>query len=109
VAPVTRQGSLIAPNIERRIDMLYMLISRTRPGLTQEQYAELAELAKRFYASVPPGLTLHGDWGAVDGSCTFSVLETEERALLEQIQAPFQAYVDMELTAVTAISGWTKG
>ena len=89
--------------------MFYMLISRTRPNLTAEDYTRLGQVAQGFYDNVPAGLKLHGDWAAQDGSRTFSVLETDDPALLEQIQAPFRDYVDMELLPVTPVSGWRKG
>ncbi len=88
--------------------MLYMLISRTRPNLSREEYQRLGQMAQAFYDGIPPGLTLHGDWSANDRSRTFALLETEDAALLEQIQAPFRALVDMELVPVTAVSGWLK-
>ncbi|WP_434735729.1 DUF3303 domain-containing protein, partial [Accumulibacter sp.] len=50
----------------------------------------------------------HKDWAANDGSRTFALLETEDPALLEKIQAPFRPYVDMELVPVTPVTGWTK-
>jgi hypothetical protein len=76
--------------------MFYMLISRTRPGLTADDFAQLGKLAQGFYDGIPPGLVLHKDWAANDGSRTFALLETEDPALLEEIQAPFRPYVDME-------------
>ena len=33
--------------------MLFLLTNRTRPNLSAAQYAELAALAKVFYASIP--------------------------------------------------------
>jgi hypothetical protein len=48
---------------------------------------------------------LHKDWAANDGSRTFALLETEDPALLEEIQAPFRPYVDMELVPVTPVTG----
>ena len=33
--------------------MLFLLINRTRPGLSAAQFGELATLAKAFYAAVP--------------------------------------------------------
>jgi hypothetical protein len=89
--------------------MFYMLINRTRPNLTADDYARLGQLAQGFYDHIPAGLKLHGDWAAQDGSRTFALLETEDPALLEQIQAPFRDYVDMELLPVTPVSGWGKG
>lgn len=88
--------------------MMYMLISRTRQDLTAEEYGKLGQLAQGFYDSIPEGLVLHGDWAANDRSRTFALLETENPALLEQIQTPFREYVDMEVVPVTAVKGWHK-
>lgn len=86
--------------------MLYMIVNRTRSGLSAEDYQTLAGLAREFYGKVPEGMRLLNDWAANDGSCTFSLIETEDPALLDQVQAPFRPYVDMERVEVTAISGW---
>lgn len=88
--------------------MLYMLINRTRPGLSREDYEHLGRLAQSFYDDMPAGLTLHGDWAALDGSRTFALLETDDPALLERVQAPFRPYVDMELLPVAPVSGWGR-
>jgi hypothetical protein len=88
--------------------MLYILISKTRPNLTSADYQKLATLAQDFYDNIPAGLTLHSDFAAIDGSRTFALLETDHIELLEQIQSPFRAYVDMELVAVRSMAGWGK-
>jgi hypothetical protein len=87
--------------------MLYFLINRTRGGLTPEQYGRLAELAKAFYASVPPGVTIRGEWAATDYSSNFSLLDAPDLASVEQMAAPFRAYVDVDIVAVNAVTGWT--
>ena len=51
---------------------------------------------------------MHGDWAANDRSRTFALLETENPALLEKIQAPFRAYVQMEVVPVTPVTGWNR-
>ena len=43
--------------------MLFLLTSRTRPGLSAEQYRELGALAKAFYASIPEGMHIRGRMG----------------------------------------------
>lgn len=88
--------------------MLYMIINRTRTDLTQPQMAELGTLAQGFYDRIPPGLTLHNDWAATDYSRTFALMETDDPALLEAVQAPFRPYVDMEVVPVHAVTGWGK-
>jgi hypothetical protein len=86
--------------------MLYILINRTRTDLTPEQYQELSRLAQGFYDGIPDGVKLHADYAANDRSRTFTLIETDDPALLEEIQAPFRPYVDIETVPVTAISGW---
>jgi len=86
--------------------MLYMSINRTRKGLSSEDYEQLGNLARAFYSNIPEGLTIRGDWTATDGSCSFALLETDDPALLERVQAPFRRYVDIEMLPVQAASGW---
>jgi hypothetical protein len=89
--------------------MLYILINRTRPNLTGAQYAELASLARGFYDKVPEGVELHGDWAANDGSRTFTLVDADDPALLDRIQAPFRPFVDIETIPVTEVTGWRQG
>lgn len=86
--------------------MLYIIVNRTRTDLSQEDYQRLAELARDFYANVPQGMRILNDWAATDGSCTFALIEAQDPALIDQVQAPFAPYVDMERVEVTPISGW---
>lgn len=87
--------------------MLVFLINRTRAGLAPEQYGRLAELAKAFYANVPPGVTIRGEWAAADYSRNFSLLEAPDLDTVERMAAPFREYVDVDIVAVNAIAGWT--
>ncbi len=86
--------------------MLFMLINRTRNDLTQDEFQKLGELAKDFYANVPDGVVLHNDWAALDQSCTFALIEAEDQEVIENIQAPFRPYVDIDIVSVREISGW---
>ena len=70
--------------------------------------SELIRLASDFYEKIPSGITLLGDWAATDGSRTFALLEADEPALVEQIQAPFRPYVDMDIMPVERVQGWGK-
>ena len=88
--------------------MLFMIVNLTRKDLRQEEKSELGRLASEFYEKIPSGITLHGDWAASDGSRTFALLEADDPALVEQIQAPFRAYVDMEVVPVERIKSWGK-
>ncbi|MEJ2604645.1 MAG: DUF3303 family protein [Gammaproteobacteria bacterium] len=87
--------------------MLFMLINRTRTDLTGEEFRELGELAKAFYANIPTDITLHADWAALDQSRTFALMEAEDQAAVEAVQAPFRPYVDVEIVPVRRITGWT--
>ena len=84
-----------------------MLINRTRTDLSGEEFAALGELAKGFYANIPDHVTLHKDWGALDQSCTFALMEADDQAAIEEIQAPFKPYVNIDIVPVREISGWT--
>lgn len=86
--------------------MLFMLINRTRTDLSAEEFQKLGELAKAFYANIPDNVTLHADWAALDQSRTFALLEAEEQDAVEEIQAPFRPYVDIEIVPVRRLSGW---
>lgn len=88
--------------------MLYMITNRTRAGLGEREREDLGRIAQAFYDNIPPGVVLHGDWTAFDYSCTYALLEAESEALLEQVQAPFRDYVDMEVVPVVAVTGWGK-
>ena len=88
--------------------MFFMIVNMTRKDLTPDEMSELGRLANDFYDSIPPGVTLHADWAATDGSRTFALLEAENQAEVEQIQEPFRPYVDMEVVPVVRIQGWGK-
>ena len=87
--------------------MLFMLINRTRTDLSADEFQALGELAKGFYANIPEGVTLHADWAALDQSRTFALMEADEQAAIDEIQAPFRPLVDIEVVPVREISGWT--
>jgi len=87
--------------------MLFLLTNRTRPGLAAGQYTELAELAKQFYASIPPGVSLRGEWAAVDQSHNYTLLEAPDLATVQRMQAPFAKFTDTVIVPVVPISGWT--
>ena len=87
--------------------MLIFLINRTRQGLTQEQYGQLAERAKAFYANVPAGVSLRAEWSAADYSRNFTLLEAPDTATVETMAAPFREFVDVDVVPVNEIKGWT--
>ena len=86
--------------------MLFMLINRTHQDLSQDEFIKLGELAKTFYANIPEGVVLHKDWAALDQSCTFALMEADDQSVVEAINAPFRAYVDIDVVPVREITGW---
>jgi hypothetical protein len=88
--------------------MLFLLTNRTRPNLGAEQWGELAALAKDFYASIPAGVSIQGEWAAIDRSVNYTLLEAPAIEVVQQMQAPFERYTDTVITPVTAITGWTS-
>jgi len=87
--------------------MLFLLTSRTRPGLGAEQFAQLAALAKSFYASIPADVAIRGEWAAVDRSANYSLLEAPDIDAVRRIQAPFAAFTETTIVPVNSITGWT--
>jgi hypothetical protein len=87
--------------------MLFLLTNRTRANLSAAQFGELAALAKAFYASIPPGVTIRGEWAATDQSHNYTLLEAPDIDTVRRIQAPFERFTDTVIVPVTSISGWT--
>ena len=53
------------------------------------------------------GVTIRGEWAAVDQSRNYTLLEAPDVETVERMQAPFVPYVEMEIVPVVAFSGWT--
>lgn len=87
--------------------MLFLLTNRTRPNLTSAQYGELAELAKKFYASIPAGVTIRGEWAAADQTHNYTLLDAPDIETVQRMQAPFANFTDTVIVPVVSISGWT--
>jgi hypothetical protein len=87
--------------------MLFLLTNRTRANLTATHYAELAVLARAFYASIPADVKILGEWAAVDQSRNYTLLEAPDIETVRRIQAPFAMFTETEIVPVTTISGWT--
>jgi hypothetical protein len=88
-------------------DMLFLLTNRTRPTLGAAEFAELAALAKAFYAALPDGVRIHGEWAAADRSHNYSLLEAPDIETVRRIQAPFERFTETTIVPVITISGWT--
>ena len=86
--------------------MLIFLINRTKAGLAPEQYVQLAERAKAFYANVPADLQIRGEWAAEDHSSNFTLLDAPDVAMVEELAAPFREFVDVSVVPVNEVKGW---
>jgi hypothetical protein len=93
--------------IKETDDMLFLLTNRTRPDLDAAQYAELASLAKVFYASIPGDVTIRGEWAAIDKSQNYTLIEAPDIELVRGLQAPFARFTETVIVPVIAITGWT--
>jgi hypothetical protein len=89
--------------------MLFLLTNRTRTDLSAAQWAELATLAKAFYAALPPDVAIRGEWAANDQSHNYSLIEAPDLDTVRRIQAPFEPFTETLIVPVTAITGWTAG
>ncbi len=89
--------------------MLFLLTNRTRANLSAAQCGELAAAAKAFYASIPPEVTIRGEWAAADRSHNYTLLETPDIDSVRRIQAPFERFTETVIVPVNSISGWTAG
>ena len=87
--------------------MLFLLTNRTRAGLDAAQYGELATLAKAFYAAIPPGVRIRGEFAALDQTHNYTLLEAPDLETVQRIQAPFAPYTETTIVPVQEISGWT--
>lgn len=88
--------------------MLFLLTSRTRPHLSAEQYGALAALSKSFYASIPPDVSIRGEWVALDRSANYSLVEAPDVDTVRRVQAPFAPFTETEVVPVNPITGWTS-
>jgi hypothetical protein len=87
--------------------MLIFLINRTKAGLSSQQYGQLAERAKAFYANVPADVSIRGEWAAADYSRNLTLLEAPDVAAVEKLAAPFREFVEVSVIPVNEIKGWT--
>lgn len=86
--------------------MLFLLTNRTRANLSAADYGELATLAKAFYASIPAGVTIRGEWVAADQSHNYSLLEAPDLETVRRIQAPFERFTETLIVEVKPLTGW---
>lgn len=80
--------------------MLFMMINRTRSGLSAQDTQALQGLMAAFYRSIPPGLRFVGEYNTLDWSRNFTILESPSRELITGLMGPFEKYVDMDLTQI---------
>lgn len=89
--------------------MRFLVHSMQRPGLTDAENLRLYEAMGVFYAKIPAGVTLECDYVRADKLGSYSVLSVPDRAALDQILAPFDGLVVLDvvevMTAQESMSG----
>lgn len=80
--------------------MIFILINETKSGLTGEDYKVLGGMMNDFYDNIPAGIRLVGDYATLDRKKNFAILETDSAEKVEQLKAPFEKYVDIEVIPV---------
>lgn len=80
--------------------MIFILINETKSGLTEEDYKVLGGMMNDFYDNIPAGIRLVGDYATLDRKKNFAILETDSAEKVEQLKAPFEKYVDIEVIPV---------
>lgn len=80
--------------------MIFILINETKSGLTGEDYKVLGGMMNDFYDNIPAGIRLVGDYATHDRKKNFAILETDSAEKVEQLKAPFEKYVDIEVIPV---------
>lgn len=80
--------------------MRFLVKADQVPGLNPAQRARLYEEMGRFYAAMPPGVTLECDYVRTDRLGSYSVLDVPDRATLDAILAPFAGLVNVEVVPV---------
>jgi len=76
--------------------MLYMVIERFRNGDAASVYRRFRERGRM----APPGLEYIASWVTEDLSTCYQVMQTEDRALLEQWMTNWRDLVDFEVRPV---------
>jgi len=88
--------------------MLFLLINETKSGLTEEDYRILGGLMGRFYNDIPSGIRLVGDYATPDKKKNFAILEADSVEKINELKAPFDKYVDIEVIPVEPTEPFVK-
>ena len=88
--------------------MLYLLINETKSGLTGEDYKILGGLMGCFYDDIPPGIRLVGDYATLDKKKNFAILEADSVEKINDLKAPFDKYVNIEVIPVELTEPFVK-
>ncbi len=80
--------------------MRFLVHSMQRTGLTDDENRRLYEAMGVFYGNIPDGVTLECDYVRADKLGSYSVLSVPDRATLDQILAPFEGLVNVEVVSV---------
>ena len=88
--------------------MIFILINETKSGLSGEDYKILGGMMNDFYGKIPSGVRLVGDYATLDRKKNFAILETDSVDKVEQLKAPFEKYVNIEVIPVEPTEYFSK-
>lgn len=88
--------------------MLFMLINRSRTGLTEQDTKTLHEMTAEFYRNIPADFRFVGEYNTVDWTRNFTILETSSLQAIHTLMAPFAKYVDMEVVQIQPTAYFAK-
>jgi len=77
--------------------MRFIVCSRQRPDLTDDERQRLYAAAESFYTTMPADVKLEADYILADRSGSYSVLTVPDRETLDAIMAPFAGLVVAEI------------
>ena len=84
--------------------MKVMQVSRVKGDLSPPQEEAFQLALQKFYASPPGDLVIAADYVTVDRSRSFTLLEVASLARLDEINKPFEPFVDYEVFEVRPAS-----
>ncbi len=77
--------------------MRFIVCSRQRPDLTDDERQRLYAAANAFYTKMPADVKLEADYILADRTGSYSVLSVPDRETMDAIMAPFEGLVVVEI------------
>jgi hypothetical protein len=77
--------------------MRFIVCSRQRPNLSDDERQRLYAAAETFYTKMPADVKLEADFILADRTGSYSVLTVPDRETMDAIMAPFAGLVVAEI------------